>query len=345
MTACGASGGMGILKSLRDKSDIELILTNAGLYNSGFCYVPDCPRYVVPSGNDPRFADILLDIAKEHKVDLIFPVADEEVFALATKLDAFQQAGIKVIMSAQETLFRGADKGKLMKVAERLRIPHSKTYDIENPDQLKPSDLKFPLVVKPAIARGGQGIFFVQTADELKKAFTRLKKEFGEIPLVQEMIPGGTGSVYMVGLLLDEKSEVKAEFVGRSLQTKFDFGGPATVGESMDAPETIHYAKKIVQATGPWKGVVSVEFKKDEKTGEFKLLEINPRIWGYNFLATQAGIDFPYLAVRTFRGEDVGFQAEYKKGLILVRCIEDRVMESSELKAESVTSAVAQTRF
>jgi predicted ATP-grasp superfamily ATP-dependent carboligase len=42
-----------------------------------------------------------------------------------------------------------------------------------------------------------------------------------------------------------------------------------------------------------WRGVAMVEFKRDRRTGEYKLLEVNPRFWGSLPLALHCGVVFP----------------------------------------------------
>jgi len=37
-----------------------------------------------------------------------------------------------------------------------------------------------------------------------------------------------------------------------------------------------------------------MEFKQDERSGAFKLLDVNPRIWTWTALGGAAGIDFPF---------------------------------------------------
>jgi len=44
-----------------------------------------------------------------------------------------------------------------------------------------------------------------------------------------------------------------------------------------------------------WNGVAMVEFKKVIEEGDYRLMEINPRLWGSLDLSIAAGIDFPYL--------------------------------------------------
>ena len=42
-------------------------------------------------------------------------------------------------------------------------------------------------------------------------------------------------------------------------------------------------------------GLVEVEFKQDPRDGEYKLLDVNARAWGFHSLGFAAGVDFPYL--------------------------------------------------
>ena len=43
----------------------------------------------------------------------------------------------------------------------------------------------------------------------------------------------------------------------------------------------------------------------DERTGEYKLLDVNPRTWGYHSLGLRAGADFPLLLFRDQLGQKV----------------------------------------
>ncbi len=42
-------------------------------------------------------------------------------------------------------------------------------------------------------------------------------------------------------------------------------------------------------------GMVEVEFKYDERDGQYKLLDINVRPWGWHTLCIACGLDFPYM--------------------------------------------------
>ena len=160
VTACGASGGMGVLKSLKEKPDLDLYLADSGPLNSGFAYAPACPHFVVPNGDHPDYAEAVLQISRDQNIEIVFPMADEEVFALAQKKKQFEETGIEVIVSELETVHAGADKARLMKLASELDIPHPETYEASEVSQ--GMKVEFPLVLKPRLGRGGHGVSYPQ---------------------------------------------------------------------------------------------------------------------------------------------------------------------------------------
>jgi D-aspartate ligase len=46
-----------------------------------------------------------------------------------------------------------------------------------------------------------------------------------------------------------------------------------------------------------------MEYKRDPRDGQYKLLDVNARTWGYHTLGPQAGVDFPYLLFTDQLGE------------------------------------------
>jgi predicted ATP-grasp superfamily ATP-dependent carboligase len=77
-----------------------------------------------------------------------------------------------------------------------------------------------------------------------------------------------------------------------------------------------------------------VEFKKDQRDGRFKLMEINPRFWGSLNLAIQSGVDFPYLFYDMALTGDCDVVLDYKVG---VKC-KNFDWELSHLKSFFIAS-------
>ena len=88
----------------------------------------------------------------------------------------------------------------------------------------------------------------------------------------------------------------------RVRQYPVDFGRGSTFVESVDDPSVEEPARRLL-AYMRYTGLVELEFKRDPRHGRPKLLDINPRIWGWHTLAGRAGVDFPYLSWRLARGE------------------------------------------
>ena len=63
--------------------------------------------------------------------------------------------------------------------------------------------------------------------------------------------------------------------------------------------DSIDFLKKI-----KWIGIAELEFKKDSRDDEFKLLEINPRLWSWTKLASLSQVNFPYNYVLTLLNEN-----------------------------------------
>ena len=64
-----------------------------------------------------------------------------------------------------------------------------------------------------------------------------------------------------------------------------------------------------------WHGVAMVEFRRDSRDGDYKLIEVNPKFWGSLDLALAADADFPGDLCRMALGEDLPFTDVYQRNL------------------------------
>ena len=77
--------------------------------------------------------------------------------------------------------------------------------------------------------------------------------------------------------------------------------------------------KKILDEL-KWEGVAMVEFKKDNSTGMYNLMEINAKFWGSLDLALVCGADFPGLMIDSALGKEI-VPWTYKYKRFHTRCI------------------------
>ena len=112
--------------------------------------------------------------------------------------------------------------------------------------------------------------------------------------LIQELIPGGPRHLFSFCPLFKD-GQVLAGITGRrARQHPMDFGHASTYAESIKVPELEIMGTKFLKAI-KYYGLAEVEFMQDPRDGIFKLIEVNPRIWGWHTLAVGSGVDLPYL--------------------------------------------------
>jgi predicted ATP-grasp superfamily ATP-dependent carboligase len=146
-------------------------------------------------------------------------------------------------------------------------------------------------------------ITYVNSREELEKIDTREA-------IIQEYIQG---EGYGFFALLDY-GKPKAIFMHKRRREYPITGGASTSAESIYDEKLKETGLKLLKALN-WHGVAMVEFKKDEKAGDFVLMEINPKFWGSLDLAIASDMDFPYLAVKMALGEDFEPVMKYKVGV------------------------------
>jgi len=62
------------------------------------------------------------------------------------------------------------------------------------------------------------------------------------------------------------------------------------------------------------RGMVVMNFKRDARTGQFMLLEVNPRLTCNSLLLTRAGFNLPWLVYSEVCGQPVAAPAEWRVG-------------------------------
>jgi predicted ATP-grasp superfamily ATP-dependent carboligase len=174
------------------------------------------------------------------------------------------------------------------------------------------AELTFPMIVKPLHSSGSRGVARVTNEAELIARESEIASRFGPT-FIQEALPA-SGAGLGVGLIADQGRVLNA-YAYRRLREFPVSGGPSTLRETIEAPELIGHAERLMQALD-WTGVAMVEFKTDVREGVARLLEINPRFWGSLELAAVAGMNFPSMLYQLTRGEPI----ERVEARVGVRC-------------------------
>jgi predicted ATP-grasp superfamily ATP-dependent carboligase len=172
------------------------------------------------------------------------------------------------------------------------------------------AEVGLPAVVKPLLrclpqsAPAGQASFErifgekavrVRTREELGRAVREARRHGFQV-IVQEEIQGPISALASVGLYASSTG-VAAAFTSRKLsQVPPDFGDGLVV-RAARVPEILPLAERVVRHVG-FRGLADMEFKLHPATGEYCLLDINPRPWLWINLPTACGVNLAYAAYR-----------------------------------------------
>lgn len=274
-------------------------------------------RFLYPSPqNFPEdFIRKINQISRQYGANVLFPVGADTYVTISAYRDLLSK-DIKMVLADDTLIQRTHDKYECVKYAESIGIHVPQTLllnDISDGEDLKKFGV--PLIVKPRRGSGNFGVKIVDTASGVlslkdkrnKKNDKILKKKYVRVLiyddsdfLVQEFVDGHI----VDACTICNKGKVKAILTQLRVKTLPPEGGYGVMNRTVSIPEVRDMAEHLLTGLR-WHGVAQIEFKYDTKSGQYKLMEFNPKFWGTLGLAVAAGIDFPYLAFRIAAGEEV----------------------------------------
>ncbi|HKV60725.1 MAG TPA: ATP-grasp domain-containing protein [Candidatus Acidoferrum sp.] len=264
-----------------------------------------------PEGSDERKIDFLLELGATHQLDgwMLFPTDDYTVSLVSRNHEALAQR-FRPTVSPWEQLRWTCDKRLLHQLARRVRVHQPWTVWPSTREELAAIDCPFPVILKPAVRLKPNSMAIPKAwRAENRKSLLALYDEASALVspenlLVQEIVPGGGETQFSYAALCKDGSPLASIVARRTRQYPSDFGHFSTYVESVDHSQVVEPAERLLAATR-FTGLVEVEFKRDPCNGQLKVLDINPRVWGWHTLCKRAGVDFPHLLWLLFRDEPV----------------------------------------
>lgn len=281
-----------------------------------------CDEVVVipPSHELQAYKDALLELAVRPDVRTIIPHRPPDPYLLSKHADEFD-AHIDSVVPQFETLQAVHDRKQLMDAAAAAGVPVPETQlldtdeaDVWNTDRIIKS--RYNLLTDEYVDAFGHGdsqiaksVIHVSARTSPDRA--AICEKMHHVPIVQEYIDGA--DEYVFGALYDH-GEALATFQNRQLREDSYTGGGGVFRESVDIPALDLVGRTLLDHL-EWNGLACIEYIEDAVTGEFKPIEINPRMWQSLACATRAGAAFPYWYWLCATGRADGIDADYKTGV------------------------------
>jgi predicted ATP-grasp superfamily ATP-dependent carboligase len=319
--------GLGIVRSLGRQNvpvcviDDEHSIAHYSRYTTHSVAVPDLR-------DEKRTVDTVLDIGQRLNLEgwVLYPTREETVAAFA-RYRSLLRPFFRVPTPEWNTTQWCWDKRKTYSMASELGIPIPRTWYPNSLEELEKITGDPPYVVKPAIKE--HFIYATKVKawrandrTELRQLFQRAVAQVGpgEV-MIQELIPGGGAQQFAYCAFFKDHRAIGSMVVRRSRQHPPEFGRASTFVETIDLPILEELSIRFLSAINYY-GLVEMEYKLDQRDGQYKLLDVNGRTWGYHSVGQSAGVDFPHMLFADLVGDAVRPQRG-RAGVKWIRLVTD----------------------
>lgn len=302
----GASGivGYGILRSLKG-TGCRLIGTTIYEQSPANCFADIVAQ--PPLTADINYIPWLLKAIQEFHVDMIIPGIEADMSVWNKNRDILEESGAFALLNNPALIALCLDKWLFY---EKLR-EHGFPYCIDSSIEPQFDRFKTPFLLKPRCGYGAKGIVQVESREE----FDRHRDEIGKTLMMQEFV-GTADEEYTASAFFDRDSNLSAYMV---LKRKLSKSGYTEIAETVfpaDLKGVILTLADILKPVGP----TNFQFRRHH--GEWRLLEINPRISSSTSIRSAFGYNESQMCVEYFlRGKTVS-QPKIRSGRA-ARYIED----------------------
>ena len=295
-------------------------LSSTSRYVTKYLQCPD------PAEDCPGFIDWLVQAG--HSVSprpVLYVSSDYDALVVNSYRQRLREPFLYPFIST-EALSCCLEKDQTVAIAQAAGVGHPPTWRIDPDTDLAgvvPS-VHYPCVVKPSAWVEFDGVKIRErndfrevfrkkavratTEDELVGILSRTQG-MGFPMVVQEEIIGPSHQIYGASVCTDADGEIHGIYTCRKTrQYPSDFGS-GTMVEGMVLPEVAELCVRICRQVR-FHGIAELEFKRDLRDGQLKIIEMNPRPGTWISAAPASGVDTPYLAYCDLTGRPVPDQKQ-----------------------------------
>lgn len=235
----------------------------------------------------------LLDVGRRIGSSvLLIPTSDPLTIFVAQHADALQETFTFPSLSVD--LVKTLSNKQEMSVLARSRgIPTPKVMFLLGDLNALLSDVLFPVMLKgmDPLKPGGKFNTIVRSRDDLLRRLTALGEGARTNVLLQEYIPGGEESVWMFNGYFDRRGECLAAFTGRKIRQWPPYHGVTSLGVCTANPRIEAVTRDFLRSVR-YHGIVDLGYRYDARDGQYKLLDVNPRLGAtFRLFVAPTGLD------------------------------------------------------
>ncbi len=328
--------GVPVIRGIRESEIFDVRIVGLayenlepGIYMPGIADVTY--QIPFPSGGAEALLKRLEYIHSIEKIDVLIPNFDAELFAFMKSETRLKDMGISTFLPTIQQ-YEERQKSNLPEYGEKygIHVPHSKSltsvYDIKKLND----EFDYPLLVK--------GKFYdahiANKKETVEEYFYEISSKWGLPVIVQEFITGTEVNVVAVGDGLG--NTIGAVPMRKQYITD---KGKAWGGITLSDEKMMKITHDLIAAT-KWRGGMELEMIKTDE-GKYYMIEINPRIPAWVYLAVGSGQNLPEALVKLALGMPVEPYKDYDVGKMFVRYSHDLICDISQFQIFSTQKVIS----
>jgi predicted ATP-grasp superfamily ATP-dependent carboligase len=265
--------------------------------------------------------------ARRLRGAVLLPCGDDALELIARQRP--QLAGSFVLPeSPDDVVLAMLDKSRTLDLARAAGVPTPKTWTIQTREELEAilGEVPFPCFFKPRLSHRFQKVFpaklFVAgSAAQMRELFQRVDGTGLEM-LVTEIVPGGDERYCSYFSYLDEKLQPMFHFTKRKLRQYPNGRGMGTYHVTDWSEEVAQMGLRFFQGVG-LRGMGNVEFKRDPRDGQLKIIECNPRLTLADDMIMRSGMNISLFIYNRLTGRPLPQMGPYRRGVRMVMPFSD----------------------
>lgn len=327
--------GIPVIRGIKESDDFEvriigLVYENLepGIYMEDMC--DRIFQIPYPSSGSDDLIERIEQIHQQEKIDVLIPNFDAELFSFMKNEQRLLDKGIHTFLPSLKQ-FQERDKDKLSEYGKKYGVKVPGSINLGSLGQITEIEDKFdyPVMIK------GQfyDAYEAGNEEQVKQAFFKISAKWGFPVIAQEFVKGTEVNVIALG---DGKGNTIAAVPMR--KQYITDKGKAWGGITLADEKMMELTRMLIQKT-KWKGGMELELIKTYG-GEYYLIEINPRIPAWVYLAVGAGQNIPEALLKLALGWDVKPMTDYKIGKMFVRYSYDMIVDLEKFAAISMNKEI-----
>lgn len=327
--------GVPVIRSVRESEAFDLTIIGLayetlepGIYMNNI--VDKVYQVPYPSEGSGDLIKRLEYIQEHEKIDVLIPNFDAELYTFMKSSVRLREMGIKTFLPTIEQ-FEERHKTELPSFGKKhgVNVPESKPITKHSEIENIRDDFEFPVMVKGKF----YDAYLAYNKEQVRMHFNKISAKWDVPVIIQEFIKGTEVNVVALG-------DGKGNTVGAVPMRKqyITDKGKAWGGITLDNREMLDLTNKIIRSTS-WRGGMELELIKTNKN-ELYVIEINPRIPAWVYLAVGAEQNLPEALVKLALGEKVKPFEKYQSGRMFVRYSYDLMVDMKNFEKLSTSGKI-----